>query len=1012
MKEIFYGCDNLAYIDISNFNMSKCENYNNMFSSTNKIKFINLFNLANDKTISKVFRKTKNLIFICQSEEIIKNPKAYNCCDYNIELDECDMPSFIIPTIEESTFISPQSTVNTEEIFSNISTDYELTTTYFSERIDTTFNKESTELLAQTSQNLVNTDAFANIGSTINKEPSTFITEETEHFNNSNIKEDTESTTIYGIIDTTDKTLISNSEISNSTEIKIPSTIPFDESDSSLNKKSTIINSATDSIKSSNNFTDIEQMTTDFSENTKGNIDTTFIKQSTESIIKTSEENSILKTENMEHLDSTILENQAESANNNDIETTYVPNTTNLLVNTSLIEESALTTSKSETQSESKNAFSSNVNEVDSTDMITSNEITSMKSTNMLKETDLKTTSLTDNISTNFSPEEPKEIPTTELESTAKEEITEKTTSEIEKEEIATSNLEIFQNTHSNIDTTRSTIPKVDTTHLEQSTINENIPEHTTFKVDINETTTSINDILETTNSKLDTKEINTFNKLTTSEPEILEPTTSEPKKPEPTTSKPEILEPTTSEPKKPEPTTSKPEILEPTTAEPKKLEPTTSKTEILEPTTDEPKMLEPTTSKPEIIEPTTSEPKKPEPTTTKPEILEPTTSEPKKPEPTTSKPEILEPTTSEPKKPEPTTSKPEKIEPTSQEVKASEMGTTSNINQKTEAIPTTIPNNLNLTSIISPTTITDYGSAYAVLVGFSSFLKYISYCTFYVHFRSIKGYIFSPSLLMKVRLINNRLLRNLQSQQAKCEKVNDDLENAAYLCNVTAVISNVSSLKIEDDYNFESQDIKVIGISPVAYSLMENIQKTEGKYDTLLQSNIYVLDHSIINTNNKTKTFNITGMIEDEKPAFENIDLLLKINVQNLEDIKEADINCIIAKIKDSNYTLNCQGEEDILYNLQSAVSFINDSDLLLVNFDENTTSEIIFYTSSSNHRFFLKSKSNNLSAGAIVAIALGIIVAAGCVIAFIILSKKIKGKTEEEITLDSTVVKINANN
>ncbi len=108
MEKIFYGCDNLAYSDISNFDMSKCENYINMFSSTNSIKFINLFNLANDKTISQVFNKTKTLIFICQSEEIIKNSKAYNCCDYNFELDECEnMPSTIFSTIKESTILSP-----------------------------------------------------------------------------------------------------------------------------------------------------------------------------------------------------------------------------------------------------------------------------------------------------------------------------------------------------------------------------------------------------------------------------------------------------------------------------------------------------------------------------------------------------------------------------------------------------------------------------------------------------------------------------------------------------------------------------------------------------------------------------------------------------------------------------------------------------------------------------------------------------------------------------------------
>ena len=1060
MKEIFYGCDNLIYIDISNFNMSKCENYNNMFSSTNEIKFINLFNLANDKTISQVFRKTKNLIFICQSEEIIKNPKAYNCCDYNFELDECEnMPSTIFSTIEESTFISPQSTINTQEIFSsNIFMDYELTTTYFSERIDTTFIKESTELLA-----------FSDIGSTISKEPSTFITEETEHFSSSNIKEDTESTTIYGIIDTTDKFLISSSEISfttdniDSTENNIPSTVPSSESDSSLYKESTIINSEsssekynfstnimtsnpTNSIKSSNIITDIEQMTTDFSENTKGNIDTTFIKQS---------------TENMEQLDSTLLDNKAQSTNNNALETTYVPDTSNLLINTSFIGGSTLITSKTETQSESNNVISSDVNEVASSELITSNKNTFIKSTNILKETDLKTTSFTDNvggskkttesiikttniaedeetsivyekenISTILSPKASTGIPTTtfsknkqttfNLESTSKEEITEKTTS-IEDE--------VQKTTSKEINTVNGLISS-DSEKLEQTTSKPDELEPTTSKPDELEPTTSKQETIEPTTSKPETIEPITSKpdelEPTTSKQETIKPTISKPEKTELTTSKPDELEPTTSIPEKIEPTTSKPDELEPTTSKQETIEPTTSKPEKIEPTTSKPDELEPTTSKPEKIEPTTSKPGTIEPITSKPDELEPTTSKPEKIEPTTSKPEKIEPTSSKPDKIEPTTSKPEQIESTSREVKVPEysMGNTSNINQKTEAIHTTIPNHFNLTSIISPeikipttiienkiktTTITDYGSTYVVLVGFSHFLKFTSYCTFYVHFRCIRGFIFSPSLFMNVRLINNRLLRTLQSQQAKCEKVNDDLENADYLCNVGTDMSNVGSLKIEDEFNFESQDIKVIGISPVAHNLMENVQNAEGEYDTLLQSNIYVLDHSIINTNNQNNTFNITGMIEDPKPTFEKIDLLLKINVKKLEDIIEADINCSITEIKNSNYTLSCQGEKDTLYNLQSAVSFLDNNDLLLVNFDENTTSEIIFHPSSFNYGFNLKNSSNGIGTGSIVAIVLCSIVALASIITVILLMKKHNGKTEQHKYIDSTMLKIN---
>ena len=148
--------------------------------------------------------------------------------------------------------------------------------------------------------------------------------------------------------------------------------------------------------------------------------------------------------------------------------------------------------------------------------------------------------------------------------------------------------------------------------------------------------------------------------------------------------------------------------------------------------------------------------------------------------------------------------------------------------------------------------------------------------------------------------------------------------------------------------------------------------------------------------------------MIEEQKPAFKNIDLVLKINVQNLENIKEADINCTISKIKDSNYTLSCQGEKDILYNLQSAVSFIDNNDLLLVNFDENTTSEIIFH----HYRLNFKRTSNGISTGAIVAIVLGLNVVLAGIITFIIFRIRSKGKTKQQDYTDSNIIIINNKN
>ena len=55
MSFIFYGMNALKYLDISNFNMSQCNLFNNIFSNISNIRYINIQNLNNDKAISNSF---------------------------------------------------------------------------------------------------------------------------------------------------------------------------------------------------------------------------------------------------------------------------------------------------------------------------------------------------------------------------------------------------------------------------------------------------------------------------------------------------------------------------------------------------------------------------------------------------------------------------------------------------------------------------------------------------------------------------------------------------------------------------------------------------------------------------------------------------------------------------------------------------------------------------------------------------------------------------------------------
>ena len=256
----------------------------------------------------------------------------------------------------------------------------------------------------------------------------------------------------------------------------------------------------------------------------------------------------------------------------------------------------------------------------------------------------------------------------------------------------------------------------------------------------------------------------------------------------------------------------------------------------------------------------------------------------------------------------------------------------------------------------------------------------------------------------MSVKLINNRLLRSLQNIQANCEKINEDLLNVAYSCTVLADVSTIDSIKIESDFIFESQDVKVIGVSPVANSFMKNVQNATGEYNILFQSYIYLLDHSIISTNKKNDSFNIIGIIDDVRFNLSNIDLILKINAGKENDTFEADVKCILININGFNYTLNCLGEKNILYNLQSAVSFF-ENNILVVNFDENITSEIIFDSGSSYK--FIKKNTSGISTGAIVAIAVSFVIVLSIVIIIVILRKKLF-RRKPSVTIESTILNL----
>ena len=104
--------------------------------------------MKDGKNIDKSINK-EELFYICQSINIIRNSFAYNCCDYNIELDVCE---YILPTIIDS------SSIVTPEVIQ--------TTNTLLESTENIFDKGTTQEIAD-STNIPNATDFTTLPTTV-----------------------------------------------------------------------------------------------------------------------------------------------------------------------------------------------------------------------------------------------------------------------------------------------------------------------------------------------------------------------------------------------------------------------------------------------------------------------------------------------------------------------------------------------------------------------------------------------------------------------------------------------------------------------------------------------------------------------------------------------------------------------------------------------------------------------------------------------------------------------------
>ena len=79
---------------------------------------------------------------------------------------------------------------------------------------------------------------------------------------------------------------------------------------------------------------------------------------------------------------------------------------------------------------------------------------------------------------------------------------------------------------------------------------------------------------------------------------------------------------------------------------------------------------------------------------------------------------------------------------------------------------------------------------------------------------------------------------------------------------------------------------------------------------------------------------FNISGRIIEPKPKLDNKNIILMINLENDEN-PQIQVQCNINNISSINYILYCKSNESFKGELQSAVSFIDNKDILLFSLD-----------------------------------------------------------------------------
>ena len=96
MDYLFYNCDSLKILDLSNFNMQQTSSAPEMFTGLSSLIYLNATNMVLGNGIGSQFTIGSQNLIVCQSEKIFLNIKLYEiCCSFNAETEMCESDNYI-----------------------------------------------------------------------------------------------------------------------------------------------------------------------------------------------------------------------------------------------------------------------------------------------------------------------------------------------------------------------------------------------------------------------------------------------------------------------------------------------------------------------------------------------------------------------------------------------------------------------------------------------------------------------------------------------------------------------------------------------------------------------------------------------------------------------------------------------------------------------------------------------------------------------------------------------------